>query len=56
MPTNTLLSSPAAERNKQPILDLLRSLLPARGRALEIASGTGQHVSWFAGALPQWDW
>ncbi len=56
MPTNTLLSSPAAERNKQPILDLLCSLLPARGRALEIASGTGQHVSWFAGALPQWDW
>lgn len=48
--------SPAADRNKQPILDLLRNVLPARGRALEIASGTGQHVAWFAAALPQWRW
>lgn len=48
--------SPAAERNKQVILDVLRTVLPPRGRALEIASGTGQHVAWFAAALPQWDW
>ena len=48
--------SPAAERNKQPILDVLRTLLPPSGRALEIASGTGQHVAWFAAALPQWGW
>ncbi|WP_431097321.1 DUF938 domain-containing protein [Polaromonas aquatica] len=48
--------SPAADRNKQPILDALREVLPERGNALEIASGTGQHVAWFAAALPQWTW
>ena len=48
--------SPAAVRNKQPILEILRRVLPARGTALEIASGTGQHVAWFAAALPQWTW
>jgi SAM-dependent methyltransferase len=48
--------SPAADRNKQPILDVLREVLPERGNALEIASGTGQHVAWFAAALPQWAW
>ena len=46
----------AAERNKQPILDLLRGIVPASGAALEIASGTGQHVAWFAAALPAWTW
>jgi hypothetical protein len=48
--------SPAADRNKQPILELLQQVLPARGSALEIASGTGQHVAWFAQHLPQWTW
>ncbi|MDB5966308.1 MAG: hypothetical protein JWQ72_2808 [Polaromonas sp.] len=48
--------SPAADRNKQPILDVLQQLLPGSGRALEIASGTGQHVAWFAAALPGWTW
>ena len=55
--TDTLrLSSPAAERNRQPILDVLRRVLPPSGRALEIASGSGQHVSWFARHLPRWTW
>ena len=48
--------SAAAERNKQPILEVLQQLLPAQGSALEIASGTGQHVAWFAAGLPQWSW
>ncbi|WP_294764549.1 DUF938 domain-containing protein [uncultured Rhodoferax sp.] len=48
--------SPSAERNKQPILEVLQALLPAQGRALEIASGTGQHVVWFAQHMPQWNW
>lgn len=50
------LHSPAAERNRQPILEVLRSVLPAHGAALEIASGTGQHVGWFATGLPGWSW
>jgi Protein of unknown function (DUF938) len=55
--TDTLrLSSPAAERNRQPILDVLRRVLPPSGRALEIASGSGQHVSWFARHLAGWTW
>ena len=50
------LSSPAAERNRDPILAVLRRVLPHAGRALEIASGGGQHVSWFARHLPGWTW
>ena len=50
------LASPASERNRQPILELLQRVLPASGKALEIASGTGQHVAFFAAALPQWTW
>ncbi|OYU45675.1 MAG: SAM-dependent methyltransferase [Burkholderiales bacterium PBB4] len=48
--------SAAADRNKHPILQVLQGLLPAQGRALEIASGTGQHVAWFASHLPGWTW
>lgn len=55
MPTN-LPTSPAAERNKGPILAALQRLLPERGRLLEIAAGTGQHAVHMAAALPQWQW
>jgi SAM-dependent methyltransferase len=50
------LNSPAAERNRAPLLEVLRQVLPARGRALEIACGTGQHAVHFAAGLPGWDW
>ena len=52
----TPLHSPASDRNKQPILEVLRRVLPATGVALEIASGTGQHAAWFGAGLPGWTW
>ncbi|WP_422846004.1 DUF938 domain-containing protein [Acidovorax sp. M2(2025)] len=48
--------SPAAERNQGPILAQLQALLGPTGRALEVASGTGQHAAHFAAALPGWQW
>ena len=53
---NELLTSAAAERNKDPILAVLESVLPASGSVLEIASGTGQHVCFFAAGLPGIRW
>ncbi|MEK8050433.1 DUF938 domain-containing protein [Ideonella sp. DXS22W] len=49
-------TSPAAERNKAPILAVLQRVLPERGAALEIAAGTGQHAAHFAAHLPGWTW
>ena len=51
-----MTSSPAAERNKAPILDVLTRVLPGPAAVLEIASGTGQHAAHFAAARPDWDW
>jgi cyclopropane fatty-acyl-phospholipid synthase-like methyltransferase len=48
--------SASAERNRDPILAVLRRVLPAKGRVLELGSGTGQHVVHFAKALPGLRW
>jgi hypothetical protein len=46
------LSSPSTARNRAPITAVLRRCLPATGAVLEIASGTGEHVAWFAAEFP----
>ena len=46
----------ACERNKQAILDVLSQVLPGNGKILEIGSGTGQHVVFFAPRLPGLLW
>ncbi len=48
--------SPACERNREPILDLLRPHFASRQQVLEIGSGTGQHAVHFAAALPHLLW
>ena len=53
--TDILFSAPA-ERNRQPILEVLLRVLPEQGHGLEIASGTGQHIVHVAEALPDWQW
>ena len=47
-----MLSSPAALRNRGPILEVLRRHLAASGAVLELASGSGEHVTHFAAAFP----
>jgi hypothetical protein len=44
--------APAAARNRDPILAVLRGVLPGTGTVLEIASGSGEHILHFAGSLP----
>ncbi|MBR0648287.1 DUF938 domain-containing protein [Roseomonas terrae] len=44
--------APAAARNRDPILEVLRRHLPPTGLVLEVASGSGEHVVHFAAALP----
>lgn len=48
--------APATQRNREPLLQVLRDLLPNGGRILEIASGTGEHGVWFAQQLPGLIW
>jgi cyclopropane fatty-acyl-phospholipid synthase-like methyltransferase len=48
--------SEACERNKDPILEVLRGALATSRRVLEIGSGTGQHAVYFARQLPQLLW
>ncbi len=50
------LSSDACDRNRDPILAVLRAHFSDRERVLEIGSGTGQHAAYFAGQLPTLQW
>jgi SAM-dependent methyltransferase len=47
---------PHVPRNRDPILDVLRRVLPAQGLVLEIASGSGEHGVHFAKGLPALTW
>jgi SAM-dependent methyltransferase len=49
-------SAPAAARNREPILVVLRDCLPRPALVLEIASGTGEHAVWFSNAVPGLTW
>lgn len=49
-------NAPAADRNKDAILGVLKQVLPGDGLVLEVASGTGQHVAHFAAALTGLKW
>lgn len=48
--------SEACERNREPILQVLRQWFTQPGVALEIGAGTGQHAVHFAGNLPHLQW
>ncbi len=51
-----LPNAPACERNRAPILEVLREELRGRSTVLEIGSGTGQHAVFFGAALPGLSW
>jgi hypothetical protein len=48
--------SEASERNRAPILAILKRVFADRKRVLEIGSGTGQHAAYFAPELPHLVW
>ena len=53
---STKQHAPQADRNKGAIIEILQRVLPDQGMALEIGSGTGQHVMHFARAFPSLVW
>lgn len=48
--------APATARNRDPILDVLKQVLPPAGSVLEIASGSGEHAVYFAPKLAPRRW
>jgi hypothetical protein len=56
MSNQKAMTAPAVARNREPILQVLRTVLPPTARVLEIASGTGEHAVWFSRSLPAITW
>ena len=48
--------SDACDRNREPILKILKRVFADRRAVLEIGSGTGQHAAYFAPELPHLSW
>ncbi|MET3724093.1 DUF938 domain-containing protein [Sphingomonas trueperi] len=48
--------APATLRNRAAIATMLGDLLPAAGRVLEVASGSGEHCAYFAEHFPKLEW
>lgn len=48
--------APSAERNRDPIRDVLRRVLTGGGLLLEVGSGTGQHAAYLAKDFPAYQW
>jgi len=55
-PADARLFAAATQRNREPILDVLRQVLPPDGTVLEISSGTGEHAIFFAPLLRPRQW
>lgn len=55
-PSNGALTSPAAQRNREPIRQVWLQHMPTKGTVLEIASGTGEHGAHIAPSLPGLVW
>ena len=54
--TATKRYAPATARNREPIREVLARELPRQGVVLEIASGSGEHALYFAGAFSELAW
>jgi hypothetical protein len=48
--------APATERNREPIAAMLAAELPEAGTMLEVASGSGEHIAFFAERFPGLTW
>ena len=48
--------APSAERNREPLRDILKNVLTGSGLLLEIGSGTGQHAAYMAKDFPAYQW
>ncbi|MBV9570292.1 MAG: DUF938 domain-containing protein [Alphaproteobacteria bacterium] len=56
MSADRRLFAAATARNREPILAVLRRMLPVNAKVLEIASGAGEHATFMAKAMPGLDW
>ena len=55
-PDDVRFRAPAVGRNRDPILEVLRDVLPRSGTVLELASGSGEHIIHFAEDMPDLTW